>query len=161
MHACPIHQSYRCGDAGDDVLSVYCLRRGCRPPEENVSPICAVRRPHDPHGCVHAQQVSWAHAHNVRNFTAGVEDDSACIWECHDHHASAMYSLTRQIGEVLTCSCGYPRAFAPNLMAETEFCKMLEEDTPAYRVNCVGDLDPDGGTPGQVVSCTVYWLALT
>ncbi len=93
--------------------------------------------------------MSWAHAHNVRNFTASVEDDTACIWECHDRHASSMYSLTRQIGgDVLTCSCGYPRAFAPNLMAETEFCSMLPAEAPVYRVNCVGDLDPDGGEPG-------------
>ncbi len=92
---CPDNDEYRCGDAGDDVLSVYCLKRGCLPREERLVPVCAVRMPHDPHGCIASAEVSWAHAHNVRNFSADVNDDTACVWECHDHHPSAMYSLTR------------------------------------------------------------------
>ncbi len=72
--------------------------------------------------------------------------DVACVWECHDHHPSAMYTLSRRVGDVLTCSCGYPRAFEPVQMIDTEFCEMLptDKDLPFYRVNCVSDLDEDG-----------------
>ncbi len=49
---CPDDGRYRCGDAGNDVLSVYCLKRGCLPGEVLEEPVCAKRMPHDPHGCV-------------------------------------------------------------------------------------------------------------
>ena len=52
-------------------------------------------------------------------------------------------SLTRKVGPVLTCSCGYPSAVNVRHTVPREFCSMLPEDeeAPYYTLNCVNDLD--------------------
>ena len=52
-------------------------------------------------------------------------------------------SLTRKVGPVLTCSCGYPSAVNARHTVPREFCSMLprDEDAPYYTLNCVNDLD--------------------
>ena len=143
---CPGSGKYKCGDAGDDVLSVYPLVRN---PDE--PPVCSVRLPHDAHGCVSPRDVDWSHAHNVRNFSAAENDESACVWECHDHHPSSFYALARKITrDILTCSCGYSSAFAPNdHLVRNEFCDMIKPEIDGgerfYKVKCNRDLDENEG----------------
>ena len=129
------------------MLSVYCLKPSCL---TSAEPICSKRLPHDAHGCVHVDKISWAHAHNVRNFSAGINGHSACVWECHDHHPSAMYSLTRTVDNVLTCSCGYIQAFEPMAVVNQEFCKMIPGRSQYYTVNCINDLSEDLDEDNQV-----------
>ena len=57
-----------------------------------------------------------------------------------------MYALTRVTGQVLTCSCGYGRVLDPDSMVDPEFCGMLDTAVSNYYdVNCVTDLDANGG----------------
>ena len=134
--------NYKCGDAGDDVLSVYRLIR-----HPDSPPVCSIRLPHDPHGCVAPKNIDWSHAHNVRNFSAAENDESACVWECHDHHPSSLYAIARKItGDILTCSCGYPSAFPPDdALVTNEFCGMIKPENDGgdryYTVKCTRDLD--------------------
>ena len=71
-----------------------------------------------------------------------------------------MFSLTRVVGDRLTCSCAFPQAFHPYDVARNEFCQMLpqkssSEITNYYDINCVSDLDEDGG-PIDVCKCLIY-----
>eukprot|EP00095_Tigriopus_kingsejongensis_P006018 maker-scaffold671_size114370-snap-gene-0.33 protein:Tk06018 transcript:maker-scaffold671_size114370-snap-gene-0.33-mRNA-1 annotation:"aldose 1-epimerase" len=137
---CP-NSRHKCGNANNHVLSVYCLYHSCATEE----PICQQRLPHDTHGCVMSSQINWQKAHNVRNFSGNTNDHTACVWECHDNHPYSMYSLTRVVGGILTCSCGYPDAFRPDRMILTSFCPSGGvEENDLYMVNCVGDIKPDG-----------------
>ena len=72
----------RCGNADKDILSVYCLKGECQPKYIRDSPICGTRLPHDSHGCIDGSLIDWKKAHNVRNFSASINDHSACVWEC-------------------------------------------------------------------------------
>ena len=60
-----------------------------------------------------------------------------------------MFSLTRKVGDRLTCSCAFAQAFHPYDVVEMEFCNMLPvkdgKDVNYYHINCVSDLDEDGG----------------
>ena len=61
-----------------------------------------------------------------------------------------MFSLTRVVGDRLTCSCGLPQAFHPYNVVKREFCNMLPIKSQSvkvnhYQINCVSDLDEDGG----------------
>ena len=61
-----------------------------------------------------------------------------------------MFSLTRVVGDRLTCSCAFPQAFHPYNVARMEFCNMMPSkshspDVNYYHINCVSDLDEDGG----------------
>ena len=54
-----------------------------------------------------------------------------------------------------TCSCAYPDAFEPDKVVGQPFCAKLSADAKKktseyYEVNCVNDLDPDGGTQAEV-----------
>ncbi len=91
--------------------------------------------------------MSWEHAHNVRNFSiTDGNKASACIWECRDNHIGSMFAMTRKVGDILTCSCGYPLAFEVERLVKKEFCHLLEDkEDDFYHVNCVTDLDPGGG----------------
>jgi len=149
---CP-YSSYKCGDAKEDFLSAYCLKRGCKESDLAANePICARRLPHDIHGCIKHDFVDWSRSHNARNFTAALEGDSACIWECRDNHMGAIFALTRIVGAVRTCSCGFPGSFDLNKMVDPEFCQIFKEehgikkDHDYYNVNCVTDLDDGGST---------------
>ena len=73
---------FRCGNADDNILSVYCLKHECLPRAIKDAPICETRLPHDSHGCIHSTLIDWRKAHNVRNFSAAHNDHSACVWEC-------------------------------------------------------------------------------
>ena len=73
---------FRCGNADKDILSVYCLKSECRPKHIRDAPICETRLPHDSHGCIQGNLIDWKKAHNVRNFSASINDHSACVWEC-------------------------------------------------------------------------------
>lgn len=143
--------SIRCGDAEASMMSVYCLHHSCA--HDQSEPICQHRRPHDSHGCVSGHFIDWSHAHNVRNFSADTNNHLACVWECHDHHARAMYSLTRQVDNVLTCSCGYPASLLPAQVVEKPFCKLYDSNYPSYELNCLRDLDEDGDTKVKDKDC--------
>ena len=68
--------------------------------------------------------------------------DIDCIWNCHDAHSSALYSLTRTIDEELLCSCAYQSALESGQVIPFEYCDLLtEKDGAFYDVNCVWDLD--------------------
>ena len=56
-----------------------------------------------------------------------------------------MFSLTRKVGDRLTCSCAFAQAFHPYDIVEMEFGNMLPEAANYYHINCVSDLDEDGG----------------
>ena len=62
-----------------------------------------------------------------------------------------MFSLTRVVGDRLTCSCSFPQAFHPYDVVKNEFCNMLPTKSSKsvevnhYQINCVSDLDEDGG----------------
>ena len=62
-----------------------------------------------------------------------------------------MFSLTRVVGDRLTCSCAFPQAFHPYDVVKNEFCRMLpmksskNVEVNHYHINCVSDLDEDGG----------------
>ena len=68
-----------------------------------------------------------------------------------DNHPRAMFSLTRVVGDRLTCSCAFPQAFHPYDVVKNEFCRMLpmksskNVEVNHYHINCVSDLDEDGG----------------
>ena len=49
---------HRCGDAKEDILSAYCLHRGCKQSGDLApnEPICARRLPHDIHGCIKVKE---------------------------------------------------------------------------------------------------------
>ena len=71
-----------------------------------------------------------------------------------------MFSLTRVVGDRLTCSCAFPQAFHPYDVVNNEFCQMVpqkssSETTNYYDINCVSDLDEDGG-PIDVCSRLIY-----
>ncbi len=55
-----------------------------------------------------------------------------------------MYSLTRQVGQLQTCSCGYGRVLEPAQLVEPEYCSMNDPASIYYHVNCVTDMDPNG-----------------
>ena len=74
--------SFRCGDADRSIMSVYCLESRCEAKSIRDAPICGTRLPHDSHGCVEGNLIDWRKAHNVRNFSASINDHSACVWEC-------------------------------------------------------------------------------
>ncbi|TRY70110.1 hypothetical protein TCAL_01190 [Tigriopus californicus] len=139
---CP-QSKFKCGNANDDFLSVYCMYKSCQ--DDSQEPICKKRMPHDFHGCLDGSNIQWKYAHNVRNFTAHSNHHSACIWECHDNHPFAIYSLTRKVNGILTCSCGYPEAFDPGRMIAPELCTNSLPEVDLYFVNCVEDLKPEGG----------------
>ncbi len=134
---------------------MYCVHRSCLGPSSEKA-ICGQRRPHDPHGCVSAQSIDWRAAHNVRNFSAVTDDATACVWECHDRHPHAVYSLTRRVSKtgsglalldwsdvVLTCSCGYALAFPPKDVVRQEFCVALSDQDPYYSLKCTNDLEDE------------------
>ena len=64
----------------------------------------------------------------------------------------AIFALTRIVGSVRTCSCGFPGSFDLNKMVDPEFCQIFKEehgikkDHDYYNVNCVTDLDDGGST---------------
>ena len=152
---------FRCGDAKNNLLSIYCIHASCQA-DGGATPICQKRLPHDSHGCVRNRDINWDKAHNVRNFSALTNGPTACIWECRDNHPHAMYSLARKVGVVLTCSCGYPSSLEPMNVVPKEFCFMLPADdpnAPYYTLNCVGDLDE--GTGAGVTLITVSFELLT
>ena len=71
-----------------------------------------------------------------------------------------MFSLTRVVGDRLTCSCAFPQAFHPYDVVRNEFCQMLPQKSSSeminyYDINCVSDLDEDGG-PIDVCSRIIY-----
>ena len=72
----------RCGNEDKKILSVYCLKGECQPNDIRDAPICGTRLPHDSHGCIDGSLIDWRKAHNVRNFSASINDHSACVWEC-------------------------------------------------------------------------------
>ena len=39
----------------------------------------------------------------------------------------SIFALTRVVGDVLTCSCGYSNAFNLDLMVLPEFCQLYDE----------------------------------
>ena len=64
------------------------------------------------------------------------------------------------VGDRLTCSCAFPQAFHPYDVVNNEFCQMVpqkssSETTNYYDINCVSDLDEDGG-PVDVCSRLMY-----
>ena len=71
----------------------------------------------------------------------------------------SIFALTRIVGNVRTCSCGFPGSFDLNKMVDPEFCQIFEEehgvgnDHDYYNVNCVTDLDDGGFT---IVSW-IFW----
>ena len=73
---------FRCGDADKEIMSVYCLESRCEAKNIRDAPICGTRLPHDSHGCIEGNLIDWRRAHNVRNFSASINDHSACVWEC-------------------------------------------------------------------------------
>ena len=73
---------FRCGDADKEIMSVYCLESRCEAKNIRDAPICRTRLPHDSHGCIEGNLIDWRRAHNVRNFSASINDHSACVWEC-------------------------------------------------------------------------------
>ena len=64
----------------------------------------------------------------------------------------AIFALTRVVGTVRTCSCGFPGSFDLNKMVDPQFCHIFQEedggknDHDYYDVNCVTDLDDGGST---------------
>ena len=70
----------------------------------------------------------------------------------------SIFALTRIVGNVRTCSCGFPGSFNLDEMVDPEFCKIFKDehgdknDHDYYNVNCVTDLD-DGGS-------TVSWVEI-
>ena len=66
-----------------------------------------------------------------------------------------LLSLTRKVGPVLTCSCGYPSAVNTRHTVPREFCAMLPEDeeAPYYTLNCVNDLDEGDEEMVSVLIC--------
>lgn len=96
--------------------------------------------------------VDWDFTHNVRNFSLSETDggESGCIWECRENHLGSIFALTRRLlpGNILTCTCGFSQAFNLNKMVSPEFCQAKNLDY--YNVNCVTDLDEDGGHHGWV-----------
>lgn len=74
--------NFRCGNADDNILSVYCLKHECLSRDVKDKPICEKRKPHDSHGCIESSLIDWRRAHNVRNFSAPHNDHIACGWEC-------------------------------------------------------------------------------
>ena len=67
----------------------------------------------------------------------------------------SIFSLTRKVENVLTCSCGFPGSFELGKMVLPTFCQLNEEQKSAedhdyYHVNCVTDLDEDGGDTNTV-----------
>ena len=72
----------RCGNADKNILSVYCLKTECRPKRIQEEAICKTRLPHDSHGCIDGTLIDWKKAHNVRNFSASIDEHTACVWEC-------------------------------------------------------------------------------
>ena len=53
--------------------------------------------------------------------------------------------MTRLTGQIQTCSCGYGRLLDPSVLVEPEFCSMNDPTANYYNVNCVTDLDHNGG----------------
>jgi len=143
-------------------LSAYCIHRDCSIQSDLAAnqPICARRLPHDAHGCVKHNFIDWSYAHNVRNFSMEENNDASCIWECRDSHLGSLFALTRVVDNVLTCSCGFPGSFNLDKLVSPTFCHMggghQEADLGYYNVNCVTDLDEDGGdtnTPNGETAC--------
>lgn len=105
--------------------------------------------------------MDWSHTHNTRNFSK-LEGDSACIWECRDNHLGSIFALTRKVEGILTCSCGFPGSFLLGKMVDPEFCDLfhqeMEVEDDYYNVNCVTDLDDDGGDGGvdTLVICPAF-----
>ena len=68
----------------------------------------------------------------------------------------SIFALTRIVGNVRTCSCGFPGSFNLDEMVDPEFCKIFKEehgvknDHDYYNVNCVTDLDDGGSTVSLV-----------
>ena len=79
-----------------------------------------------------------------------------------DNHPRAMFSLTRVVGDRLTCSCAFPQAFHHHDVVRNEFCNLLpvksskDVEVNHYHINCVSDLDEDGG-PIDVSVYTISW----
>ena len=99
--------------------------------------------------------IDWSYAHNVRNFSLEeTKNDASCIWECRDNHLGSLFSLTREVDNVLTCSCGFPGSFNLDKLVLPTFCHLggghREAELGYYRVNCVTDLDEDGGGSNTV-----------
>ena len=63
----------RCGDAENDILSVYCVHHSC---QGGGLHLCDKRLPHDNHGCIKRDQIHWDKAHNVRNFSTKAKGDA-------------------------------------------------------------------------------------
>ena len=86
-------------------------------------------------------------------------NDASCIWECRDSHLGSLFALTRVVDNVLTCSCGFPGSFNLDKLVSPTFCHMggghQEADLGYYNVNCVTDLDEDGG---NTVNTTIIGL---
>ena len=65
----------------------------------------------------------------------------------------SIFALTRILGNIQTCSCGYPKAFDLDAMVLPEFCQLFDDGTGQksdyYHVNCVTDL-LDGGNDDLV-----------
>ena len=74
----------------------------------------------------------------------------------------AIFALTRIVGAVRTCSCGFPGSFDLNKMVDPEFCQIFKEehginkDHDYYNVNCVTDLDDGGNT----IVCIINYLMI-
>ena len=93
----------------------------------------------------------------MRNFSLE-NSDASCIWECRDNHLGSIFALTRVVENVLTCSCGFPGSFDLDKMVLPTFCHLnqpIQEPTELdqhgyYNVNCVTDLDEDGGDTNTV-----------
>ena len=67
-----------------------------------------------------------------------------------------MFSLSKVVGNRLTCSCGYTQAFHVEEMVEPAYCEMLTKfdatNHDYYMVNCVSDLDDDPHDSSKVYS---------
>ena len=64
----------------------------------------------------------------------------------------SIFALTRVLGNIQTCSCGYPKAFDLDAMVLPEFCQLFEDGSNGhksdyYHVNCVMDLEDGNGDP--------------
>ena len=65
----------RCGDAQNDILSVYCVHHSCLEEKKDVT-LCEKRLPHDTHGCIKGDHIQWGQVHNVRNFSTKAKGDA-------------------------------------------------------------------------------------